>query len=173
MRVSVRSLRLRPGEEHREILGRLALEPLVLGGETYAVATPDPPATLTVQRAATGDLFRLELSTSVDGPCVRCLAAARAIVDVVAQEYEATDPGPDDELRCEYLADGELDVGAWARDQVVFALPDLILCRPDCAGLCPTCGKDLNAEPHEHPGEAIDGRWAALEVLRADMPPEG
>ena len=38
---------------------------------------------------------------------------------------------------------------------------------------CPTCGKDLNAEPHEHPGEAIDGRWAALEVLRADMPPEG
>src|SRR4029077_17914541 len=88
-------------------------------------------------------------------------------------EYEATDPGPDDELRCEYLADGELDAGAWARDQVVFAHPDLILCRPDCAGLCPTCGKDLNAEPHEHPGEAIDGRWAALEALGADMPPAG
>ena len=46
--------------------------------------------------------------------------------------------------------DGELDVGAWARDQLALALPDQILCRPDCAGLCPVCGKNLNVEPHEH-----------------------
>jgi uncharacterized protein len=45
-------------------------------------------------------------------------------------------------------------------------LPDKILCRPDCAGLCPVCGKDLNAEPHEHVEESSDPRWAALEALR-------
>ena len=70
--------------------------------------------------------------------------------------------------RSEYVADGELDVGAWARDQVALGLPDQILCRPDCAGLCPFCGKDLNVEPHEHAEEAVDPRWAALERLRTE-----
>jgi uncharacterized protein len=168
-RVPVRGLRLRPGEEHRETL-RLALEPLDLGGETYGLSPHETPAELVVQRAATGDLFRLAFSARVDGPCMRCLAPASVLVEVAAQEYEATDPGGDDELRTEYVADGELDVAAWARDQVALALPDQILCRTDCAGLCPTCGKDLNVEPHEHPAEAVDPRWAALDALRSDAP---
>ena len=49
---------------------------------------------------------------------------------------------------------------------IALALPDQILCRDDCAGLCPECGKDLNAEPHEHVDERTDPRWAALESLR-------
>lgn len=163
-RISVRHLRLRPGHEHHESL-QLALEPLVLGGETYHTSPSETPAELVVQRAATGDLFRLALSTRLDGPCMRCLAPASLSVEVDAQEYEATDAVVDEELRSEYIADGELDVGAWARDQVALGLPDQILCRPDCAGLCPTCGKDLNVEPHEHAEEAVDPRWAALEGL--------
>jgi uncharacterized protein len=51
-------------------------------------------------------------------------------------------------------------------DAIALALPDKILCRPDCAGLCPVCGEDLNAEPHEHVDERTDPRWAALESLR-------
>ena len=51
-------------------------------------------------------------------------------------------------------------------------LPDQILCRADCAGLCPVCGKDLNVEPHEHDEAAVDSRWAALEALRGDGPAE-
>ena len=166
-RFSVRSLRLRPGQEHHESL-RLVIEPLVLGGETYHTSPPETPAELVVQRAATGDLYRLRLSTRLDGPCMRCLAPASLSVDVDAQEYEATDAALDEELGSEYVADGELDVGAWARDQVALGLPDQILCRPDCAGLCPICGKDLNVEPHEHAEEASDPRWAALERLRTE-----
>ena len=49
---------------------------------------------------------------------------------------------------------------------IALALPEKILCRPDCAGLCPVCGKDLNREPHEHEDEAGDPRWAALSELR-------
>jgi len=166
-RFSVRSLRLRPGQEHHESL-RLVLDPLVLGGETYHTSPPETPAQLVVQRAATGDLFRMRLSTRLDGPCMRCLAPASISIDVDAQEYEATDAALDEELGSEYVADGELDVGAWARDQVALGLPDQILCRPDCAGLCPICGKDLNVEPHEHAEEAVDPRWAALERLRTE-----
>jgi uncharacterized protein len=167
-RFSVRALRLRPGEEHRETLS-LELDPLVLGGESYVPSPRQTSAELVVQRAATGDLFRLALATRLEGPCMRCLAPASVPVEVAAQEYEANDPGEDEDLRSEYLADGELDVGAWAHDQVALSLANQILCRPDCAGLCPVCGRDLNVEPHEHSREATDPRWAALEALRSDL----
>ena len=52
------------------------------------------------------------------------------------------------------------------RDALALALPEQILCRPDCAGLCPVCGKDLNRDPHEHEEEVADSRWAALAELR-------
>jgi uncharacterized protein len=163
----VRLLRLRPGEEHREVVP-LALDPLLFGGETYTANPPNVAAELVIQRATTGDLFGLRFETRLEGPCMRCLAPAGVPVVVDAQEYEATDAGDDDELRSEYVADGELDVAPWARDQVALAVPDQILCRPDCAGLCPVCGKDLNVEPHTHEAQAVDPRWAALEALRGD-----
>ena len=84
------------------------------------------------------------------------------------REYEATKPESDEE-RTEYLEDDRVDLSAWARDAIALALPDQILCRPDCAGLCPVCGKDLNDEPHEHVEERIDPRWAKLSELRRGM----
>ncbi len=45
-----------------------------------------------------------------------------------------------------YLAADRLDLSGWARDLVVLSLPPKILCRQDCAGLCPTCGTNLNLE---------------------------
>ena len=65
------------------------------------------------------------------------------------REYQATSPDTD-ELTTPYLVDDRLDLSAWARDSLVLALPTQILCRPDCAGLCPVCGKNLNDEPHTH-----------------------
>jgi uncharacterized protein len=162
----LRRLRLRPGEEHRETLS-LSIEPLQFGGESYAATTLDA-AELAVQRATSGDVFRLRFHTRLDGPCMRCLAPADIDVEIDAQEYDARDAEGDDELRSEYVVDGDLDVDAWARDLVSLSLPDQILCRPDCAGLCPVCGKDLNIEPHEHAEAATDARWAALEALRSE-----
>ena len=164
-KLPVRALRLRPGEERREAM-TLTLEPLRFGGEEYVVAPPVVPAEVVVQRAASGDFFRLHFSAALAGPCMRCLAPAALVVAVDAQEYEATDAAGDEELGSEYVADGELDVGSWARDQLALSVPDQILCRVDCAGLCPVCGKDLNLEPHVHEEDAIDPRWAALEELR-------
>ena len=85
---------------------------------------------------------------------------------VHAREYQATSPGADEELRSPYVADDVLDLSGWARDTIALELPDKILCTPDCAGLCPFCGKDLNAEPHTHEETTADSRWAALEALR-------
>jgi len=164
-RFSLRHLRLRPGEEHREELA-VELAPLTLGGASYEPVPSTVPAELVVQRAQSGDVFRLRFATRIEGPCMRCLDLAGADVVVDAQEYESSDPAAAEELHSEYVRDGELDVGGWAHDQVALALPEPILCRPDCAGLCPVCGKDLNVEPHEHLERDADPRWAALEELR-------
>jgi uncharacterized protein len=166
-RFALRGLRLRPGEEHREPV-RLSIAPFSLGGERYDVTPAELPGQLVVQRAASGDVFRLQFVATVEGPCMRCLAPAAATVEVDAREYHDADAARDDELRSDYVVEGELDLDTWARDQVALSLPDQILCREDCAGLCPVCGKDLNVEPHEHEEQAVDPRWAALEALRSD-----
>ena len=171
-RFPLRQLRLRPGEEHREQL-EVELAPLTLGGALYEPASSSVPAELVVQRAQSGDVFRLRLATRIEGPCMRCLEPAAVDVVVDAQEYESSDPAAAEELRSEYVREGELDVGAWAHDQVALALPEPILCRPDCAGLCPVCGKNLNEDPHEHEDVATDPRWAALEALRGEASKEG
>jgi uncharacterized protein len=164
----LRRLALRSGEQRREDV-EVELEPLVYGGQEYELR-PDPaPAALTVTKASSGMVFELHLDVSLHGPCFRCLTDAALPLELRLREYQATDPGDDDELRTPYLADGRLELSAWARDAIALALPDKILCRPDCAGLCPVCGRDLNAEPHEHADEATDPRWAALRELQ-DQP---
>lgn len=161
----LRHLRLRPGEEHRETID-VALEPLRLGGQAYVCVPETVPVALAIQRATGGDVFHLSFPVAVEGPCMRCLADASAPVHVDAREYQASAPDAAPELRSEYVVDGELLIADWARDQVALTLPVQILCRPDCAGLCGTCGKDLNVEPHDHLEESVDSRWAALEALR-------
>jgi uncharacterized protein len=162
---SLRSIRLRPGEEHREEK-EVALEPLRLGGQRYLPVPEKVPAEFVVSRASSGTLFELRFRTRLHGPCYRCLADAVVDVDIAAREYQATSSEGSDELKTPYVENDQLDLTAWARDALVLELPDKILCRADCAGLCPVCGRDLNVEPHAHDEEEIDSRWAALSELR-------
>jgi uncharacterized protein len=145
------------------------LEPLELGGQAYA---PDPeavPAILEVSRPSRGYAFYLRFPIRVEGPCVRCLEPAHVEAEVDAREIHQGDTA-DEELRSPYVEDDELDLGRWAQDAALLAMPTRILCRPDCAGLCPVCGASLNdADPadHEH-GSAPDPRWAKLDELKQD-----
>ena len=161
---SLRSLRLRPGEEHRDEQ-EVALEPIWLGGQRYLPVPDKVQAELAISKATSGTVFELRYQTRLHGPCYRCLADAVVDVDIAGREYQATSPDTD-ELRTPYLEAEQLDLSAWARDALVLELPDKILCRPDCAGLCPVCGKDLNREPHTHGEEEPDPRWAALSELK-------
>jgi uncharacterized protein len=162
---NLRQVRLRSGEQYRDEV-EVPLEPLEFGGQRY-VAVPDRvPAELAISRASTGTVFELRFRGRLHGPCQRCLNDAVVERDVAVREYQATSPGSSEELRTPYVVDDRLDLAAWARDALALALPDQILCRPDCAGLCPVCGRDLNFEPHTHDEEVPDPRWAALEELK-------
>ncbi|HEY8102884.1 MAG TPA: DUF177 domain-containing protein [Gaiellaceae bacterium] len=165
-RFPLRRLRLRPGEEQRDAV-TIELEPFEIGGQRYLPVPHEVEAELTVAQATTGVDLRLAFGARLHGPCMRCLADAVLDVQIDAREYHAADAGAADELRSEYvLDDDQLDLTAWARDAIALALPDQILHAPDCAGLCPVCGKDLNVEPHTHDDEVPDPRWSALEELR-------
>jgi uncharacterized protein len=163
--LNLRTIKLRSGEQFRD--GReLRLEPLELGGQCYLPVPDNVPADLAITRASTGTVFELAFQVRLHGPCYRCLEDAVLELPIAAREYEATSPGGSDELRTPYLEDDRLDLSAWARDALALDLPDKILCRPDCAGLCPGCGRDLNREPHDHDEPEPATRWSALAELK-------
>jgi DUF177 domain-containing protein len=165
---SLRQLKLRSGEQFRDEV-EVQLEPLVLGGAEYLPVPAQVPAELTITKATTGSLYQLSFRARLHGPCFRCLRDTVLEQSVSAREYQASNPGDDEELRSPYIADDVLDLSAWARDALALGLPDKILHSPDCAGLCPACGKDLNDEPHTHDEIAADPRWAALDELRGQL----
>lgn len=145
------------------------LDPLELGGQTYEAAPRSAEARLDVSRPSNGYAFRLRFPLRVEGPCMRCLGPAAVEREVDAREVDQA--GTDDEeLRSPYVVEDELDVARWAHDAAVLALPAQLLCRDDCAGLCPVCGESLNdADPadHEHGGGG-DPRWAKLDELKLE-----
>lgn len=136
-----------------------------LGGQAYSFGEA-VPVRLDVSRTATGHALRLRLDARLSGPCMRCLEGSEFTVSVDAREVHQPS-AQDEELRSPYAEDGELDLAAWAHDTLVLALPQTLLCRPDCAGICPECGLSLTGvDPAEHRHErAPDPRWAKLREL--------
>jgi uncharacterized protein len=140
---------------------------LTLAGQQYAAVPETLDARLDISRTSSGHAFRLRFPLALEGPCMRCLDAARIEIEVDAREVDQPASG-DEELRSPYVEEGEIDVGRWGRDAIVLSLPGKLLCRPDCAGLCPVCGVSLNdADPGEHRhDEGGDPRWAKLRELQ-------
>lgn len=62
----------------------------------------------------------------------------------------------------------QVDLREAIRQNLIINIPMRTLCREECQGLCPTCGRDLNTEPHTHAEEAQDERFASLRGLLDD-----
>ena len=163
--IDLTTLALKPGQASRI---DVELDPgsFELGGQSYAFDPARVPVRLEVSRTASGHAMRLRLEAELGGPCMRCLEPSQMAVAADAREVDQ--PNTDDEeLTSPYVDEGVLDVGAWAHDAIVLALPQTLLCRPDCAGLCPECGVSLNdVDPGTHVHEREpDPRWAKLREL--------
>lgn len=147
----------------------VGLEPFELAGQSYSANPVSPNVRLEVSRPSGGFAFRLRFPVHLEGPCMRCLEPGSLDLDVEAREVDQAGT-EDEELRSPYVEDDELDIGRWAHDATLLALPTKFLCRADCAGLCPVCGESLNgADPGDHEHEqAADPRWSALKDLKLD-----
>ena len=160
-------LQLSSGEGRRLTLG-VRLGTLDFGHERYAVEPEIADAALDVSRMTGGGYaLRLRFAAGLTGPCMRCLEPAAPVPDVDVREIHQ--PGGGEELTSPYVHDDELDLATWARDAYALALPAQVVCTPQCAGLCPECGANLNmvGAGHHHDREP-DPRWAKLRELRFD-----
>ena len=157
-------LGLTSGEGRRLDL-HVHVDPLEYGGSMYVVNPELVPVRLDISRTTgNGWALRLRFDATIEGPCMRCLDPANPTYAV--DSYEVHQPGAGDaDLLSPYMGE-ELDLEAWARDALALALPAQLTCRPDCAGLCPRCGANLNDDPtHEHEPEP-DVRWSKLSELK-------
>jgi uncharacterized protein len=161
---SLRQVKLRPGEQYRDEL-EVELSAFDFGGQRYLPVPAKVPAAFEITRANTGTVFTLAFTARLHGPCYRCLEDAVLELTINGREYQDESP-EDEQMTTPYVEGNMLDVSAWARDALALALPEKILCRPECAGLCGECGKNLNDEPHTHLQQHGDPRWQALEALR-------
>lgn len=103
------------------------------------------------------------------GECRRCLRPVEGVLEAGVRElYRPRRPGerPDEDEETYPLSGELLDLAPLVRDAILLELPIAPLCRPDCAGLCPTCGAALEDGDCGCPPAASDPRWAVLDVLR-------
>jgi uncharacterized protein len=110
---------------------------------------------------------------TVNAECRRCLTELSAQVadDVHLLFVESGDGETADDPDVYLLdaRDAELDLRPALREEWLLAVPAYAECRPDCKGLCLTCGADLNAGPCDC-APATDNRWDALKKVRAELP---
>jgi uncharacterized protein len=108
---------------------------------------PDTSVSVKGRLSATGSgqfYWHGHISGDVTAPCRRCLVEAHAHVE--------------DESHIIYA---EPNLRPAIREEWLLAQPRYVLCREDCKGLCPRCGKDLNEGPCDCPPRT-DSRWESL-----------
>lgn len=163
--IDVRDLLDHPGTARR-VRARGALTEL----RTEVAMLPDDrhvDADLLIEGVVEGVYVRGTVVAPMRFTCARCLIEFERDLSVDIGELVAREPGPEDDYRLE--DDLTLDPGPILRDALGLELPFAPLCRPECRGLCPTCGADRNEVACACPQD-IDPRWAALEGFGDDRP---
>ena len=121
---------------------------------------------LTLEALTDGIVVHGTLQAHWNFECRRCLRALTGHAEVEVHElYQAIITDPD-----AYPITGEqLELLEMARENILLAVPLAPLCRPDCPGLCPQCGADLQTDPCACSPARRDDRWAVLDTLRDDQ----
>ena len=121
-----------------------------------------------------GGLLQLELAAELPGQfvCDRCgqsFQRQHRGSDVFYFSFgEFSGARKDQEVPVIPRGATEIDVSQEIRDLVVLSLPPQIFCSPECKGLCPGCGANLNTETCRCPKDEVDPRWEALKSLRKE-----
>jgi uncharacterized protein len=163
--LDVRALGRRPGSMRSD--RRRVPAPADLGLELVVVPEGSPLALeVRLESVTEGVLVTGTVTATVNGECGRCLAPVHdSLVAEFCELFAYPDSVTDSTTAADEVSriDGDyVDLEPVVRDAVVLGLPFTPLCRPDCAGLCPTCGERLDDLPSGHQHETLDPRWAAL-----------
>jgi len=127
---------------------------------------------ITVQNTGLLMVVLGQLRATVRTNCVRCLRPTEEPLAIEIEEEFASEGAPPEvdtidreDPERSAIHDYVLDVREFVRQQVAVNVPMSSLCRPDCRGLCPNCGRNLNDGPCDCAPEAETGPFAALQDL--------
>jgi uncharacterized protein len=130
-----------------------------------------------------GELFKEQEKVHLRGTitadvaiaCARCLEPVSVHIDepfkdvfvdaseeTTAEEAELAEPDLDESL----VIGGTVDLAEAIREQIILALPEMVLCKEECKGLCPKCGSNRNLIDCSCDRDELDPRWAALRDLK-------
>jgi len=121
---------------------------------------------------------RGRVSTRLELRCARCL---EPVEHPVAETFDALyrPQGVDAHGEEASISRAETEIGYYQgegvlledvlKEQILLSLPAKLVCRPDCKGLCPQCGRNLNFESCNCVTVSTDPRWADLEALRRKL----
>jgi uncharacterized protein len=108
---------------------------------------------LTLQRTPQGIVAMGEFAAKLPAQCSRCTRDFQKSVPVTLEDlFVYPPPNPLDPLLI-VGEDGYINLEPVVREYILVNQTARALCRPDCKGLCPICGNDLNEGPCEHPAE--------------------
>lgn len=105
--------------------------------------------------------------TVVQGECRRCLTPVATPLNLEIGALFTQDTDAEDDPDSYPLGPDatEIDVTPAVREELFLAAPRFVQCRDDCKGICPQCGKDLNAGPCDCK-PVTDARWQPLKALK-------
>lgn len=125
-------------------------------------------------RAGEGTYFwHARMETSLLLECRRCLTAVEVPLSQKLELLFVAEQDVDEDVGCYAIPARarEIDLGDALREELLLAVPQFVECRPDCRGLCPECGANLNAGPCGCRPKR-DPRWEALGHLPPGRPTE-
>lgn len=118
---------------------------------------------LRLSRTKEGILVQAELEVAIHTECIRCLDPVDHVMTLHIEELYAFQSDADTEFRIN--EDAVLDLAPLIRAETYIELTKGALCQPDCKGLCPECGVNLNRETHDCDLDYVDPRLAVLKQL--------
>lgn len=128
---------------------------------------------LTASYAGSGEVVvRGSLAAALIQECRRCLKPVTGrLAEEVTMVFVPSDmPGveEDGDVHIFDAHSGELDLSEAVREEVVLAIDPYVVCDPECRGLCPQCGTNLNLETCACTTTEADPRWDALRALKEE-----
>ena len=121
--------------------------------------------------AGTGEVVvRGTVRGKLEQECRRCLRPVQEDFEEDLTLVFASDASGEDTYEGDAFAfdpvGGSLDLSDAVREEVILAMNPYVVCDPECGGLCPRCGKNLNEGPCDCAEMEVDPRWEALRALK-------
>ncbi len=159
--VNAAELLRRPGSE-RDLALRVTIAEVGLDDPRFAADAP-VQVDVHLESLTDGIVVDGEVVSRWHAECRRCLEPIDGEVRGEVHELYQREVTDEDAFP---ITGDQLDLSKMVREVLLIDAPIAALCRPECAGLCPTCGKDLNEGPCECAPAPADPRWAVLDQLR-------